>query len=45
MVAELLQLMKKLPFHQAQVPSDKMGGYGTFQRVLAISTFPSEDQQ
>ena len=36
---------RKLPFHQAQVPSTKVGGYGSFQRVLAISILPSEDQQ
>ena len=36
---------KKIPFHQAQVPSINVGGYRTFQRVLAISTLPSEDWQ
>ena len=36
---------EKLPFHQAQVPSATVGGYGTFQRVLAMSTLPSEDWQ
>ena len=36
---------EKLPFHQAQVSSAKVGSHGTFQRVLTISTLPSEDQQ
>ena len=36
---------KKIPFHQAWVPSTKVGSYGAFQRVLAVSTIPSEDWQ
>ena len=34
---------KKLPFHQTRVPGAKMGGYGTFQGVLAIPTLLVEN--
>ena len=36
---------KKLPFHQTGVPGTKMGGYGTFQGVLAIPTLLGENWQ
>ena len=36
---------KELPLHQTWVPGTKMGSYGTFQRVLAILTLPSQNRQ
>ena len=40
MAAEHSHPMRKLPFNKAWVSGTEVGGNGTFQGILALSTFP-----